>query len=57
MIKITLTLFCIGLLSACSSTMKEPKLWENNLGDLQEEPINSPEIIEKISIDKNVWSK
>lgn len=57
--KLTITLFSIFMLSACSSSLPpEPKSWKNDLSGIQEEKINTnPQIVNEISSNKDVWSK
>lgn len=56
--KLTLILFSTLILSACSSLPPEPKSWKDDLGRIQEEPINTDTLLlNEVMNDKNVWSK
>ncbi len=54
---LTITLFSLFILSACSSSAPEPKSWKNDLSGIQEEQINNPKIVDEINSNKDVWSK
>ncbi|MDH2998058.1 hypothetical protein A1D22_09230 [Pasteurellaceae bacterium LFhippo2] len=57
--RLTAIILTALFLSACSSGLPpEPKSWKNDLSGIQEEQINSNQmIVDEINNNKDVWSK